>query len=903
MKVVDQDVSATYSLLSAAAVIKGLKSHRMGLTNPEADRRHLKQGANEIGPRTESILIRSIAREMKPIFIVAIAGGLSMAWVLQNSLLIVLFVIILVAYLFSLLIQLFEHRVKTGVTNLIPEYASVVRNDQLHRIATERVVIGDLLRIAAGDIVPADMRLLDLQDITVDESLLFEGATHSHKYTYPLGHTAPLAVRHNLVFAGTKVRTGSATGIVFAIGSHTEFGQIVQKSQIFVPERAALHNQAMQQSSYGLWFVVISACVYTLIGWLFGVSTSQLVPGIETLITVGFVTIFPLALIWLYVYGHWSFARFHAQVSTIATLEKLPNVTMLFFNPAIFDTPGITFTKIYIGKTIYTVNGEYTEQTAKITDANSRHVTKKTLHTASLFFEAGVLSYKTRPLQLDGDLSENDTTANAFATLATRVGLNPTGIHADHKIVCTFPSDVRRERGSVICEYDDSYVAFVHGTAVSILDQSTKLWDHEHVRSLTPGDIKRVTAQQIPTLVEGRRATAFAYRILPKDTVLSDLTFEKVEQKLIFLGVAEAEPVAHLQTQALLQSFQNTGVKISLLSDHHHQYVINSVRLAELNDEQLLRRLEKGTATFAHLSANDRQRLVTVAQSGKYTVAITGATLSDIPAMYAADVAITCPTIYTTIASAATTLVEHPVELPHIMHRADSLLQTIRQSRGAYITNYIGILVLILVSSCMSLLYRFPPALTAVQLFAALLLVQPFTIVGLFVRRHSSLLLPKYEDTRQSLMAGIGMAIVLSFTFLGFFAYQAINPAYLDSASVIVGHVTSLLLATLVLCQSTALVINYVTTRLRSAPHIFRIIVSIGLGTTLLLLCSVLYFEPLQNTFGTQPLNSIDWLMAFSTTGIYAIILLALRAIQSQSRHSLVVLHQNTFGKNSDIRI
>lgn len=142
-----------------------------------------------------------------------------------------------------------------ALTARIRTRTTVLRRGKPARIPLEEVVVGDVVLLAAGSIVPADCVLLDASDCHVNEAVLTGESFATEKRPGPVPAAAPLARRRNMVFLGSNVRSGSARGVVVATGSATEFGAIAQRLSLRPPENE--FDRGLRQFGYLLTKVML----------------------------------------------------------------------------------------------------------------------------------------------------------------------------------------------------------------------------------------------------------------------------------------------------------------------------------------------------------------------------------------------------------------------------------------------------------------------------------------------------------------------------------------------------------------------------------------------------------------------------------------------------------------------
>ena len=275
MNTVGADARPEYYRQSGAAVIEALHSHKMGLTNAEAERRHYDEGANVlpalIGPAAWRIgwiaTVHPMTFGLLFSAVFAIAAQL-------DSLAAVLFGIAAISCGFRA--YFCAPRIPRFTLPALSEQVTVLRNGQLRRIKPDALVLGDIVQLQAGQVVPADMRLLSAEDLIVDESRLFAEGHAAAKTARSVSATPALSARSNLLWAGTVITQGSAGAIVTGISAQTEIGHIILLTRTVIADRV----RQPRCWSAGWWAAGAAIITMALVGWLTGVYLHTLAAGL-----------------------------------------------------------------------------------------------------------------------------------------------------------------------------------------------------------------------------------------------------------------------------------------------------------------------------------------------------------------------------------------------------------------------------------------------------------------------------------------------------------------------------------------------------------------------------------------------------------------------------------------------
>jgi len=214
--------------LTVEDALTALHSSPHGLTRALAEERLARLGANTLPHGKAPGLLQVFAGQFKSplIYVLLLAALLSLVlreWSDAGF----IFAVLLINALIGSFQEFSAERAAQALHGLVSPRARVVRDGETRDIDSSELVPGDIVLLDAGTKIPADLRLLDSHNLTVDESLLTgESAASDKTVTTPLPADAALGDRRNMAFAGTLVNHGRGRGLVTATGSHTELGSI-----------------------------------------------------------------------------------------------------------------------------------------------------------------------------------------------------------------------------------------------------------------------------------------------------------------------------------------------------------------------------------------------------------------------------------------------------------------------------------------------------------------------------------------------------------------------------------------------------------------------------------------------------------------------------------------------------
>jgi Mg2+-importing ATPase len=225
--------------LSSDQVLNRLGSSETGLTTEEVENRFATYGANEIGKKERrSIVLEFLSHFKSPLVIILIIAAVISGILKDPVSATIILSIVLVSVVLDFTQEYRAGRAAEELQKRIATTATTIRDGVKHEIAVSQLVIGDIVALSAGDIVPADARVINSRDFFVDQSALTGESFPSEKTHEALKNVilSDFSTWNNYLFMGTSVTNGTATAVIVKAGISTEYGEIVRKSVERKPE-------------------------------------------------------------------------------------------------------------------------------------------------------------------------------------------------------------------------------------------------------------------------------------------------------------------------------------------------------------------------------------------------------------------------------------------------------------------------------------------------------------------------------------------------------------------------------------------------------------------------------------------------------------------------------------------
>ena len=587
-----------------------LKNHQTsteGLSQEERQKRLTDQGYNEIEARQQTKRWKKIAKHFTDLLMIVliIASFLKFASseYIEGS--IILFVVIV-----NGLVSYWQERKAeeslNGLKQLMGQEAIVLSNGMQVKIPAKELVKGDVIVLRAGYVVPADVRLIEVHDLLVEESILTGESEASEKNHSVLAAEESIGDQKNMAFSGTLVQSGSAVGVVVETGNTTEIGKINQALQSVEQQTTPLIkkiNRLNKQIFQGILCLILFLVVFTTFryGMDWHILLSAMIALVVSMVPEGLPAVLTMILS----------VGVHEMAKEKAIIKGLPSV----------ETLG-SMTVICSDKT-----GTLTKNEMTVVDVAAKEETRV------LSIMKNCQELKTKEEQKIENLSGNPTelalirhTETANLPLKKIEAKIP--FSSEYKYMATMHTE---EKGTVI---------YVKGAPEVLLAKSTLSYSEQEAWGQTATAFAK----------KGQRVLGFAYK---KVDSKQELTHESLTQ-LTFAGIAGLIDPPKESAVKAVKECQQAGISVKMITgDHkdtakaiaeqiglkHTAKVLEGIDLDLMSEEELTRQVPK-VDVFARTTPEHKLRIVKALQKNGEIVGMTGDGVNDAPALKRADIGI-----------------------------------------------------------------------------------------------------------------------------------------------------------------------------------------------------------------------------------------------------------------------
>ena len=761
--------------LPVEEVLARLATSAGGLSEAEAARRLALFGENAVeGPAPEA-LWRRLARQMTHFFalILWLAAALALLAAYyqpgegMGTLAAAIVGVILVNGAFSFWQEYRAERALAALQQLLPQAVRVLRSGTLRRVPARALVPGDVILLGAGDLVPADCRVLEAYAARVNTATLTGEALPVTVTAEPSTAAEALAAR-NLLLAGTALVAGEARAVVFATGLHSEFGRIAHLTQATRRGASPLQREIARLSRWVALLATALGVGFFLIGQALGLpfwGNALFAVGIIVAnVPEGLLPTVTLAL----AMGAQRMARRRALIRHLPSVEALGSATVIC-----------------------------TDKTGTLT--------QNRLRVQRLYVDGRIVAAADWPAGADAALTEIAAHCHALAAdaPADAAALDPLeaalidfararGGAAAVQILQVLPFDSERRRMAVLARRDGQAVLYAKGALEALLPHCTAIRRNGAGVPLGAAEREALLAAEARLAEDGLRVIALAQRRLgaaADGSVDPDL----LERELELAGLVALEDPVRPEVPAAVARCRSAGIRVIMITgDHPHTAaavarqiglvddapatVIAGERLARLSDTELQLLLDGPELLFARVSAAQKRRIVAALKRQGEIVAVTGDGVNDAPALREADIGIAMGIAGTDVARAAADMVL-------LDDNFATIVAAVEEGRGVF-DNIRKFLTYILSSNIPEIvpylafvLLRIPLPLTVIQILAVDLGTDMLPALALGAERPSPQVMqrpPRRADERLIDAALIARA----YLFLGVIEAIAAMAAY-----------------------------------------------------------------------------------------------------------------------------
>ncbi len=618
-------------------VLSALSATKEGLSSEEAAKRRELYGRNALRQRKKKSILKMFLEQIMDVMVIILLLAAVLSLVFHDwAEAAVIFVIVIVNAVIGVVQEKKAADALASLATLTAPTARVMRDGKESVLSAEELVPGDVVILADGCVVPADVRLLEEANLAVQESALTGESVPVEKDALAvLKDDAALGDRVNMAFSSSVCTAGTGVGIVVETGMHTQVGSIAgmldETDELETPMKRKLNHVGKVLSLVG----IVVALVMFGIGLIYDVHNWKTLALTAVSLAISVIPEgLPATATVVMALGVQRMAKQQALVRSLPAVETLGSATVICCD----KTGTLTLNRMTV--TRYLADGEIIAAEGGEIDG----VAKPLILASALCNDAA--KDPERPGEWLGDPTEGGLIA-----FAEKYGFDCGELKAEEPRLFEQPFDSDRKRMSVVVQEGAAKKVYTKGALDGLLPLCTRILTKEGIRPITEEDRQFLLGKAEEMSAEALRVLGFAEReicFVPKEG-------DDVENDLVFLGFTCMIDPPRKEVIGAVKSCHSAGIRVVMITGDHKTTAIaiakelgiyreedaafTGAELAAMTDDELDKVVGK-TSVYARVSPSDKLRIVKSLQRTGEVAAMTGDGVNDSPALKAADIGV-----------------------------------------------------------------------------------------------------------------------------------------------------------------------------------------------------------------------------------------------------------------------
>lgn len=750
--------------------LKETRTTQSGLSAQEAQRRLLSDGPNTLGSDDKYKLLKIFWSNTNSLLVYVMIGAAIISYYLKEILEFYVIMLIVIATVgLGVLQEYGAERTIRALSKYAQQYTSVLRDGKETRVPSLELVVGDIIVLTKGTIVPADARVIVAEGIICDESILTGESVGKSKSARKIsGVDIPLADQDNMVFSGTSISAGKGLAVVVSTGTRTQIGMISDKLRQLGDQKSPLQRK-VDTMGKNISAVIIVCCALILILLLLAdvpLGISLII--VSAVAVAGIPESFPLAMTVSLSVGVKRMVKHKALVKNLSSVETLGTTTVICTD----KTGTLTQNKMRVTRiqfadgTTLRVDGTAYDPSHIFVAAHGKSV-NNTLSKYSMFFSTAILCNDSNVVRSEEQwMLQGEPTEGALLAMAKSAQYNDVEMRSRKRIFeLPFSSDTKYMIAGYASTKQGNHgaTAYMKGAVERVLSRCT------HYR-VSPNKIVRMNASF------RRKSHAFieesakdGYRILGLATKKTERFKGKISADgFVFEGMVAIEDPLRPEAFEAVRKCKAAGIRIIMITGDHQftaqkiaasvgilgaeDIVMDGSRIDTMSDEQLDSAIGR-VAVFARATPDHKFRIVSSLQRRGEIVAMTGDGVNDALALKKADIGVAMGKNGTEVAREAADLVlldDNFSTIVQAVAEGRTIYSNIRRFVYYLLTSNFALVALMLAAVMMGYAHALP--LTALMILFINVVTNTFPALALSVEpTHKDVMAQRPRDPKESI--------------------------------------------------------------------------------------------------------------------------------------------------------
>ena len=629
---------------SVNEVLEETKSQFEGLSPKEVENRQAKDGFNELKEKkktsTWELFIDTLKDPMVIILLLVAFVQLFLGEFVES---LVIFIVLMINSVVAVVQTKRAESSLDALRQMSAPSAKVLRNGEKTSIPARELVVGDIVSLEAGDFIPADGRLIDVQNLRVEEGMLTGESEPVEKFSDVIEGEVALGDRKNMVFSSSLVVYGRADFLVTAIAEQTEIGKIAQMLETAEAKQTPL-QQKLEKFGKQLGWAILALCALIFAVQILRLFTTNQTADMQKAVLDSFMFAVAVAV-----------AAIPEALSSVVTIvlsvgtNKMAKQHAIMRNLPAVETLGST-SVICTDKTGTLTQNKMTVVDSFLPTQGSKELTDLTQADQKLLLNAMVLCNDSSFSQEGQALG--DPTEVALIAYSDKIGYPYQDLREKSPRLAEFPFDSERKLMSTINDFEGQKTIFVKGGPDVLFNRCNQVFLDGKVQEFTPELKEKFQAQNEAFSQKALRVLAYAYK--PVSDNKTELTLTD-ENDLILIGLsAMIDPPREAVYDSIAEA-KKAGIKTIMITGDHKttaqaiakdiglmnegDMALTGQELDALTEDELRENLEK-ISVYARVSPENKIRIVRAWQNEHQVTAMTGDGVNDAPALKQANIGI-----------------------------------------------------------------------------------------------------------------------------------------------------------------------------------------------------------------------------------------------------------------------
>jgi calcium-translocating P-type ATPase len=629
---------------SVNEVLEETKSQFEGLSPKEVENRQAKDGFNELKEKkktsTWELFIDTLKDPMVIILLLVAFVQLFLGEFVES---LVIFIVLMINSVVAVVQTKRAESSLDALRQMSAPSAKVLRNGEKTSIPARELVVGDIVSLEAGDFIPADGRLIDVQNLRVEEGMLTGESEPVEKFSDVIDGEVALGDRKNMVFSSSLVVYGRADFLVTATAEQTEIGKIAQMLETAEAKQTPL-QQKLEKFGKQLGWAILALCALIFAVQILRLFTTNQTADMQKAVLDSFMFAVAVAV-----------AAIPEALSSVVTIvlsvgtNKMAKQHAIMRNLPAVETLGST-SVICTDKTGTLTQNKMTVVDSFLPTQGSKELTDLTQADQKLLLNAMVLCNDSSFSQ-EGQLL-GDPTEVALIAYSDKIGYPYQDLREKSPRLAEFPFDSERKLMSTINDFEGQKTIFVKGGPDVLFNRCNQVFLDGKVQEFTPELKEKFQAQNEAFSQKALRVLAYAYKPVNDDKTELTLTDEN---DLILIGLsAMIDPPREAVYDSIAEA-KKAGIKTIMITGDHKttaqaiakdiglmnegDMALTGQELDALTEDELRENLQK-ISVYARVSPENKIRIVRAWQNEHQVTAMTGDGVNDAPALKQANIGI-----------------------------------------------------------------------------------------------------------------------------------------------------------------------------------------------------------------------------------------------------------------------